>query len=920
MRMTPDDYSMILRESGCFDFLHQSAEAAANEILSSCPEGAALLSEEAEQDLERGLCARMEMVYLHPLLKELTWTDPSLKLSQSSESREKWMEAASRLAKLSGGVAGRKAEEKYPLIREYAAKIRENYISGASEMLRSVVKHSEELSERFLDAAPLRRISSISADSGDMHRHGRAVRRIAAGDGAFYYKPGDCRMHSIYSALVKSMFPDCILAPGIVCGDGCGFEEEMKPKELDSLQQASVYFHNLGMLMALFHALGSTDMHFENIMACGVMPAAIDLETLVRGRISPSAFSDNPRRTPLTDAENDMYYSVESVGMLPNTIIKGVYVSTLHKGTSPRGSLPKYGGEELDIEGREEDFIEGFREGYDRILADKGRILELFRDAGGMQVRYVPHNTAYFYILRTRLFRCEALEDTEGRGTILKKLEVPFTGNNLPVSRKMVDHEAECLKEGDIPYFCCSFEGHALCGEDTGSVLVEDYLQESASEVMKLRLERFSPRERDFETELIRRRLTCAPLPETEVIQCPELPETAMSARDARALCSEMLSRLESSALTTSSGATVFLSGILAIEKQPGCGIATQQADAALFCASVMSAPVPEDLRGRAEKIAERCVGQLEGYVRTLEGESGEYLLDSIPLGLSFGLGGILRSAAAAADAGVAGAEELTRAVLGLISDKKLYRDRRVSGGEAGLILALSALQDHLGDDPRVPVIVGSCGGSLLSCPSTDIPVQQALRGAALTEAYRLSGEERFRQAAEEDCLRLKEAYLPHIPGWAAQKPAIAWLGVSGGQEGAVAICAMIAEGASAGSVAAQVRELAMDSIVRRHSLLRSDTLSDGNALSAMAFIMASRLSGESGDILRAGRVLSAMAARREKYGSFIVSPPGIRSFFDVSVRYGTLGVGCTLSAYLGEMERCGLSDPFAGREEPAIG
>ena len=71
MMMTQEVLAGILRENGCFDFLKEEAKAAAEEILRACPDGAALLSDEAKQGLERGYCIRMEVLYLHPLLTKL---------------------------------------------------------------------------------------------------------------------------------------------------------------------------------------------------------------------------------------------------------------------------------------------------------------------------------------------------------------------------------------------------------------------------------------------------------------------------------------------------------------------------------------------------------------------------------------------------------------------------------------------------------------------------------------------------------------------------------------------------------------------------------------------------------------------------------------------------------------------------------
>lgn len=888
--MTPEEACGILRDSGCFDFLREPARAAVGEIVGACPEGAALLSDQASQDLENGFCARMEMVYMHPLLTKLIEADPALRLAPALASREKWTDAAVRTRALLGPEFGVALAGEYPLIRAYTSRIRQNYIDSQAELLRRVAAYEGALSDGLFDGRPVGRIRSLSGDLGDLHRHGRSVRRIVTDAGAFYCKPHDCRFEALYHELVTSLFSDFTLSPAVICGEGFGFEEEMKPREMESIGQAEDYFHNLGMLLALFHAMGSTDMHGENVMACGVRPAAIDLETLVRGKVSPSAMSASSRQTPLNPVEIDLDLSVAGIGMLPNTILRGVFMSALHKGFPNGVSLPRWRGEEMDIIGREDIFLRGFRAGYDRVLASRDRLREMLREAGGMPVRYVVRNTTYYFVMRLQLFRAEAMASEENRERALRRLEVPFTQANLPIHRGMLDYETRCLSEGDIPYFCTAVDGHALCGENTEHVLQAGYWRKSPAEVMRDRLERLSPRERDFEAAYIRTRLAHAPLPEQKGVECPELPQTGMTAEEARALCGRLLRALEDDALHTSCGATIWHSGMLDIEKEPTCGYATQCADAALYCAAILAEPSLSALHGDARRIAGQCLEQMESFAQRLEAESEGFLRSALPLGLDFGFGGILLAVAAAERAGMAGAGELKDRCLRIVRQNRLYRDRLKPGREAGLLLALKALGE--GCEPLT-----GCAEALCGLDPSDAPMQEALRGAALSEAFRASGEDRFARASEACFRRVLEAFLPHIHGWADKKPVVGWLARSGGQEGGILLCALLAGDSGE---ARQVRDLALGSLAQKRQLSRGDALFDGNALSVLGLVRSAEALDRRGDLEQAGRLLSAMASRREGNGCFIISPPGTRSFFDVSVSRGTLGVGYAALAYLG--------------------
>ena len=903
MMMTQEDLAGILRENGCFDFLREPAKAAAEVILRACPDGAALLSDAAKQGLERGYRTRMEMLYLHPLVTKLQEKDPALKYAMVQETRELWAEAAARTHALPGLSADMGVSVKYPLIGEYAVRIRKNYIDSQTELLCRIVAYQDELSKRLFDGRPLGCIRSVAGDCGDLHRHGRSVQRVVTDAGAFYYKPHDCRFEALYEELVTRLFSDFTYCPKVLCGDGFGFEEELKSRELESADQAAEYFYHLGMLMALFHAMGSTDMHGENIMACGVLPAAIDLETLVRGRSAQAAVTGFPRQAPVTPLEEDLRYSVEGIGMLPNTILKGVYMSALHRSLPGGISLPKWQGEEQEIIGREEDFLRGFAAGYDRMLANRGSLKEMLRKAADIPVRYVARNTSYYFYMRSKLFTADAMASEEGRAAVLKRLEVPFTCQNLPILQDMLDYEIRCLSEGDIPYFCCTVDGHAFCGESADHVLREGYWEQSPAEVALCRLERLSPEEKQFEMDYIRTRLDHAPLPETRVIECPALPEQAATAETVRGLCGELMHQLEQESLRTASGVTIWYSGLLAIEKDASCGTATQQADALLFCSLVLSEPSLAALQPDAARIAEACLRQIETYAFQIEKESREYLQKTIPLDLAFGLGGILRGVAGAAVAGLKGANALLERFLRLICDNQIYRDQQKTGGEAGLILALKDLPEGRMPNDRVRELMAGCGEALLGHEPADSPMETALRGAALATVSRVCGKDRFAKAAGETFRQVREAYLPHILGWAEKKPEVAWLAASSGQEGGIALCAMIAADALGDGVCTEVRELALDSLARKQTLSHSDNLHDGNALSALALTVSAELSGRRENLQLAGRLFAGMIRRFEANGSFICSPSGVQSFFDVSVCYGTLGIGYAMLAWMKKEE-----------------
>jgi hypothetical protein len=906
MKMTVDDYIELLRQSGCFDFLCRQAVADVEEIILRSPGVAELLSDGAKKDLETGLCRRMEPVYFHPMMlrlqdiiKEINPAEGMIMTEIGYDTAEC---AAQRMRDLMGPDAGSVLEEEYPLIRDYTSRIRQNYIAAETEMLGNITTHKQEISDHLFGGQPIEEIQMISTDSGDMHRHGRTVQRIATDAGAFYYKPHDCRLDALYKEIVNAVLPDCTLAPVVVLGDNCGFEEELKAKVLKSSEQISEYFYNFGMLTALFHALGSTDMHGENIMACGSYPSAIDLETLVRGRVSKAALTDHPRLTPLTLVEEDLNYCVDNIGILPNTVIRGLFFSALHHGNSGSLSLPNWQGKEFEVVGYEQDYIRGFRTGYDKVLASRDLILGVMQKNSKMTYRFVPKNTTYYYYFKTKLYEADSMKNTEARDAMLKRLEVPYTKRNMPVNRNVVDYEVQCLCEGDIPYFCAAAGSHDLCGVDTEHVLISGYWDVSAQQVLHTRIQRLSPEERDFETDYIIKRLNHAPLPEEKPVECTALPDKALSEADAHTICETLLNELESDGVRTSCGTMIWHSGTQDIEKDPNCGFITHIAEASFFCAKILTEPSLSSLHEKAGRIVKSCMEQLQAYAKQLEGESPEYLHAVIPLGQDFGMGRILLAIKASAEAGMTDAQGLADRFLKIICRNHMYQDKRQAGGEAGLVLAADAISDLISSDELITQLMTGCADAMLEQAPSEFPMTEAMRGAAFAKAFCRTGDERYRQGAFAAFQHVQEAYLSHISGWPEKKPAIAWLAESGGQEGGITLCAMMAATETGLDPAATVRDLGLASLRKTTKLSHSDSLYNGNALRVLGLIRSAERAGQKEDLECAGRLLSDMVLRREQNGCFICSPKGIRSFFDVSVSRGSLGVGYTVLAYLKAM------------------
>lgn len=199
--------------------------------------------------------------------------------------------------------------------------------------------------------------------------------------------------------------------------------------------------------------------------------------------------------------------------------------------------------------------------------------------------------------------------------------------------------EAECLLEGDIPYFSCKGGSHALLGGDR--VLVEDFFSLSPVENARERIGRLSETEKRFELGLLSQSLSRALIPDEPGPEArAELEDFAPLEREAAlAEAAELFDRIDGLLLTGPSGKPSWLTvsernmSLVAARPIFMQGTSGMGAFFAALCASGGARAA------RAAELAGICLEQLEAAAEQLE--SAVCIPEAaLPLGISDGFGG----------------------------------------------------------------------------------------------------------------------------------------------------------------------------------------------------------------------------------------------------------------------------------------
>ncbi|WP_380283284.1 type 2 lanthipeptide synthetase LanM family protein [Kitasatospora purpeofusca] len=327
---------------------------------------------------------------------------------------------------------------------------------------------------------------AVAADAGDRHRRGRAVAVLHFANGAaVVHRPRPVAAHRHFNTLLgwyggRPGMPR-LRALGLLDRGSHGWIEYAGARPCPTRYDVERFYRRLGALLALLHVLDGTDLHFENLVACGDQPVLVDVETLFHPAVpgSGAGFAGDPAARALAE-------SVHRVGLLPQLLIGddgAVDVSGIGGGCAGRLSpvdgvdwaaagtdemrlvrrprpfgeahnRPRLGGAPVDPAEHTEALVAGFRAGYaalaegrDELTGPRG-LLRCFADA---EVRVVPRATRVYARLLDESTHPDVLREAGARQAVLDLLRTDAVDD--PGRPGLADHEVADLWTGDVPLF-----------------------------------------------------------------------------------------------------------------------------------------------------------------------------------------------------------------------------------------------------------------------------------------------------------------------------------------------------------------------------------------------------------------------------------------------------------------------------------
>ncbi|RCJ40612.1 hypothetical protein A6770_37720 [Nostoc minutum NIES-26] len=211
--------------------------------------------------------------------------------------------------------------KEYPVLARLMAVATEFWVDATEEFISRLALDWDEIQKTYQKTAELGKVIKVHSDVSDFHHNGRSVMLLTFAEGLkLVYKPRNLGIDEAYIKLLawfnEHGSPLTFKLFKLVNRSTYGWVEFIEKFPCKKQEEFARYYQRSGGLLCLTYILDSTDLHCENIIACGEHPVLIDLETLMHPRPKEAtniAIIDNSQFL----AEQQLYNSVLRTALLP---------------------------------------------------------------------------------------------------------------------------------------------------------------------------------------------------------------------------------------------------------------------------------------------------------------------------------------------------------------------------------------------------------------------------------------------------------------------------------------------------------------------------------------------------------------------------------------------------------------------------
>ena len=379
----------------------------------------------------------------------------------------------------------------YPVLARLVATMVDFWVDTTKEFLCNLDADWSEIQSTFQPDTELGEVESIETNLSDRHHNGRSVMAITFTSGLkLIYKPKCLEIEQAYISMLawlnKKGAPLSFKIFKILSRSKYGWVEFVDTLPCKDREEAIRYFQRSGILLCLMYFLDATDLHYENIIACGEDPVLIDLETIMHPRVRENKTINDSN---LFAANHQIFNSVLRTGFLPlwnigsanqaydvsglggveqqktsfsvqqflNINTDMMKLDYIDKKTKNRNNSPFLNKSPLLFKDYHREIIDGFQKMYHFLIKKRRELLEKdspLKKLDHQTVRFVFRQTSDYNLILATGLQPKYLRNGVDRSIHLDILsKAMLFSETKPSFWSLLDEEKLALEQMDIPLF-----------------------------------------------------------------------------------------------------------------------------------------------------------------------------------------------------------------------------------------------------------------------------------------------------------------------------------------------------------------------------------------------------------------------------------------------------------------------------------
>jgi type 2 lantibiotic biosynthesis protein LanM len=667
------------------------------------------------------------------LLLELNAARVTGELS-AEDSAGRWSEFLERASRIDYWTS---LEEHYPTLLRRLAAVISGRADAGFEFARRFAADRGRFDSLGLPAPP--ELIEVSFGAGDTHRGGRSVAVLTLAEGKLVYKPRSLGVDAALATFLDHLWPglpaaERIRLPAVLNCGSYGWAEFIEHRYCQTPGELASYYHRIGHWLALALLFGTTDLHAENLIACGASPIVVDCETLLTPRrmVKPTGVSDALDRAVLMLNGTllgsgllpgrgialgwrgaDISASGALPGqqppvVLPQIVAAGTDQARLAMVAVPAPDAANLPSPEPDLHRYWAEVLAGFEEltGKLRELDAAGWLEDAFAAFGDVDIRAVVRSTEAYVELGQMLWHPVSLHDEPAAVERVSTLLARHGEANpaAPSDPAVIAGEVANLLLGDIPYYQTTPNIGQLRGptEYLGWGEPHDVLTDT--------LDRWRTADLVVERQLIQASVVCAYM--NDGYRPEDLMKVAAVAGNLdprrRRIAAEVMEGLVRTAIRGNDGTVTWIAPVF---NQTGWSVQALSPDGYSGLAGVallLAGYQHEVAAGRADpvtgvpELTAAAIDSMRAMDSFRAGQRADYRARPEPAGLYLGLGSQIWCWTALAELGAMETAEALRhatACAELLPEALAASDlAELLGGWAGAVVSLLRLSDRTAD------------------------------------------------------------------------------------------------------------------------------------------------------------------------------------------------------------------------------